>query len=1027
MEENGGGCRLATHTGKRHTRAMVVPCVQRVRLGLLASLLVLVSPWRGAAGTTNAWHARDWQSDDGLPNNTVSGLAQTSDGYLWLGTPSGLARFDGLRFEEFSPTNFIALPNRGTVIMLLGRAGGLWLAMDRGAVVSLRGEASRTYTDGLPNGLPYSLAEDRFGTLWVSYRDGTVYRIKDNHPEPVAAAEGYPAGESPCALAADAAGLVWFAKAGRVGMVSNGVFRTIHRLEPLPAQLTGSVGGGMWLCQGSHLFKHGVDGKLEDLGEFQPAGTGSGATALLEDGEGAVWIGTSFGGLFRYNGSAFENIETTHKEILCLARDREGNLWAGTQGGGLNRVRRRAITLEGLDSGLPFAAVQSICQDEAGTIWAATQSGLLVRRVGGRWVPPPPGANWPRDVTCLTADPAGGLWVGTRRRGLYRWREGQFRSWGDPSKLRGQTLHTMLVSRTGDLWLGEENRHCIQCLHEGQLSTFEIPPDSRVIRAMAEDAAGNIWAGTSKGVLFRISGGRLEEINPRPFRELASIRCLYGTPDGALWIGYAGWGVGRFRDGRYAEIRSEQGLHDDYISHVVEDNYGWMWFGSNRGIFKVRLAELGDVAEGRASRVRSISYGRGEGLPSLQATFGDSPGVLRSRDGRIWIPMRTALAVADPQKLRQEPPPPSALLQRVLVDEHPVAGYSGVLRTPDHDGLNLGVDDRRLWLQPRHRRVEFQFSAFSFGAPENIQFRYRLEGFDEEWVDAGTRRTAVYPRLPAGNYQFRVTACNPDGRWSSPSPALALGVTPFFYQTWWFRLATLALFTLGIVAVVRYVSFRRLHRQLRLLEAQAVLSKERARIAKDIHDDVGANLTHIALLGELARQDQAQSVKGSDRLEKISFAARDAIKSLDEIVWAVNPRNDTLAQLIDYAGQYALDFLRVAGVRCRLDLPAPAPPREVSTDVRHNVFLIVKEALNNVVKHARASTVWVRVKADEKGVRFEIEDDGRGFDRSPAGNGEDGLRNMRQRAVEIGGRCDIESRPGSGTRVIVELPGVTKE
>lgn len=1006
---------------------MAVPCVQRVGLGLLASLLVLTSPWGRAAGTTNSWYARDWQSDDGLPNNTVSGLAQTPDGYLWLGTPSGLARFDGLRFEEFSPTNFIAPPNRGTVIMLLGRGGGLWLAMDRGAVVSLRGEASRSYTDGLPNSIPYSLAEDCSGALWVSYRDGTAYRIVDNHPEPVTVDDGYPSGEVPCALAADSEGQIWFAKAGQMGMVSNGVFRTTHRLEPLPAQLTGSTNGGMWLCQGSHLFKQGDDGKFEDLGEFQPAATASGATALLEDGEGAVWIGTSFGGLFRYGGSGFENIETTHKEILCLARDQEGNLWAGTQGGGLNRVRRRAITLEGVDSGLPFAAVQSICQDGTGTIWAATQNGQLVRRVGERWVPPPPGASWPRDVTCLTPDPSGGIWIGTRRHGLYRWKDGQFLSWGDRSELRGQTLHTLLVSRAGDLWIGEENRHCIQCLHEGRLSTYETPPDSRVIRAMAEDAAGNIWAGTSKGVLFRISRGRLEEISPRPFKELASIRCLYATPDGALWVGYAGWGVGRIRDGRYAEIRSEQGLHDDYISHLVRDNHGWIWFGSNRGIFKLRQAELDDVAEGRASWIRSIPYGRGEGLPSLQATFGDSPGVLRSRDGRIWIPMRTALAVADPQKLRQESRPPAALLQRVVVDEHPVAAYPGVLRTSGQDVLNLGANDGHLRLQPRHRRVEFQFSAFSFSAPENIQFRYRLEGFDEEWVDAGTRRTAVYPRLPAGNYQLHVTACNPDGRWSSPSPAFALGVAPFFYQTWWFRLSALAMFTLGVVAIVRYVSFRRLHRQLRLLEAQAALSKERARIAKDIHDDVGANLTQIALMGELARQDQTEVAKGNDRLEKISLAARNAIKSLDEIVWAVNPGNDTLAHLVDYAGQYALDYLRVAGVRCRLDLPAPTPHREVSTDVRHNVFLIVKEALNNVVKHAHAGTVWVRVKAGEQGMRLEIEDDGRGFDEAPLGNGADGLRNMRQRASEIGGRCEIQSRPGAGTWIIIDLPWTAKQ
>jgi signal transduction histidine kinase len=318
--------------------------------------------------------------------------------------------------------------------------------------------------------------------------------------------------------------------------------------------------------------------------------------------------------------------------------------------------------------------------------------------------------------------------------------------------------------------------------------------------------------------------------------------------------------------------------------------------------------------------------------------------------------------------------------------------------------------------------LDFEFAAPSFTAPENVQFRYRLENFDDDWIEAGTKRTATYPRLSAGNYVFRVIACNSDGVWTKTGAALGISVTPFFWQTWYFRGATLAGFTLAIVTIVRYVSFRRLHRRLRTLEQQASLHNERARIAKDIHDDLGANLTQIALLGELAQQDRGEPEKAGERVNTISATARQAIKSLDEIVWAVNPRNDTLAHLIDYAGQFALDYLRLAGIRCRLDFPEQPPPREISTDIRHNLFLAIKEALNNIVKHSQASETWLRAHATDQELQISIEDNGRGFAGAPDDALADGLRNMRQRLEEIRGECKIQSQPGTGTKVTLRMP-----
>jgi signal transduction histidine kinase/ligand-binding sensor domain-containing protein len=999
---------------------------------LLAGILWVAAHSVIAGETNTSWLMRPWQTDEGLPDNSVAGLAQTPDGYIWVGTPSGLARFDGIHFETFSLTNIIAPPNRGIITMLSGHKGSLWLAMDRGGVVYLNDRLSRSYRDGLPHYIPNGMAEASDGALLITYRSGSVFEIHDSRVKELSSAQGLPEGLDICAVTADTRGRIWFAKSGQIGIFEKGKLRTLCRLDPHPMRLASARNGCVWVCSGFHLLKCDDAGKLQDFGQFVPENSGTVPTVILEDREGAVWIGTSFSGLFRHDRSGFALIPTTHQGILSLMEDHQGNIWAGTSGGGLNRIRRRSILLEGAGAGLPFSSVQSVCEDTNNAIWAVTQNGVLVHKEKGsdEWDAAPIGDE-PVQATCVTVDRRGTLWVGARAhatdvptRGLYFQHNGRFVPWDDPSGLQIGTIHTLLADPDGDLWMGQESPGAVLRLHDGRIQTYPAPADSRIIRAMVRDSDGQIWAGTSKGILLRVDGDHLVNATPRTNKELAPIRCLCATPDGALWIGYAGWGMGCLWKGRYTEINSGDGLYDDYISHIIADSRGWLWFGANRGLFKVRIRDLKDFIAGRSSQVRSVHYGRDEGLPSLQATFGDSPDVLRDHRGRLWIPMQTALALAEPDKQNTDPSPPPVLLTRIAMDEHTIGRYWGVLPRPPGESAvaDLSSQSVKLRLPPDHRRVEFDFAALGFREPGNIRFRYRLKDVDSDWVDAGARRSASYPRIPGGKYTFEVTACNNDGDWNPDPAQFSLVVNPFFWQTWWFRLASLLAFTLSIIAIVRYVSFRRLHRRLAAMEQQAALQRERARIAKDIHDDLGASLTQIAFLGELARQDHAEPHRASERIVTISSTARQAIKSLDEIVWAVNPRNDTLAHLMDYAGQFAVNYLQVAGIRCRLDFPEQSPLRELSTDLRHNLFLVIKEALHNIVKHARASEVWLRLAFSGEKLEIIIEDNGCGFTREPDDALADGLRNMRQRMTDIGGEFQMESRAKAGTKIVLRLP-----
>jgi signal transduction histidine kinase len=333
------------------------------------------------------------------------------------------------------------------------------------------------------------------------------------------------------------------------------------------------------------------------------------------------------------------------------------------------------------------------------------------------------------------------------------------------------------------------------------------------------------------------------------------------------------------------------------------------------------------------------------------------------------------------------------------------------------------IQRERLTIPPGKRRLEFQYTGLSLGAPESVRFRYQLEGLDERWIEAGRERLAFYSLLPAGDYQFHVTACDNSGVWSPQEAVLNFEVEPFFWQTWWFGLGLLAALVASVVAVVRYVSYRRLRLRLRTLEQETAVQKDRARIAKDLHDDLGAHLSQIAMLSELAQTDFDKPAQAKGHIDLIFRTARSVTRSLDEIVWAVNPRNDSLDRFTAHLCTFAPEFLRAAGISCRLDVPMDLPTAPLPAKVRHHLYLGFKEALHNVVKHAGATEVWLRLKIDSRQLTLVIEDNGRGFQRGAgAASGEDGLVNLGQRMTEIGGSFQQQSEPGQGTRTVLVAP-----
>lgn len=984
---------------------------------LQVGFMLLVTVSCAVASTDSWWFTRVWQTDDGLLNNNIHAIVQSRDGFLWLVTPTSLTRFDGVSFSQFPVKDYTGVTPHNIRTVLYDSSGVLWIVPNLGGMIGLNSDFSlaRLPKSGLPASAPASLTQADDGSLWLGYSTA-IYRVNNGQVQSFGPTEGMPQNGRP-QLTSDGAGNIWLAKGNRLCIFQDGKFKTVAGARDVEC-LTGSETNSVWYVNGGHLFACDTEGATQDCGAFEDSAVP--VLALLEDRTGAVWIGTDGNGLYRYDPSGFERIETSHSTILSIATDREGDIWAGTGGGGLDRIFLNSVRLE---SDPTLGQVQSICEDTNAVLWGATHLGALVSRINGRWQSLLTNAPFEGLVRCVAADPKGGIWLGTRTGKVFHLFNSQYTECkANPNR---RAIVGLLPTRSGALWVID--RDACYCLYGGHWQDIRLPRQIDGISAIAEDAAGAVWVG-ARSAVARFNGKDFtDETSLFPISD-HNISCLYGTPDGSMWISGGGLGLLRYKDGHVTQVGTSQGLFNDYISQIVADGHGWFWFASDLGVFKIRQRELETAMEHHDLRLRPILYGRNEGLTSVEALFSTAapnvlPHAICTRDGRVWLLTHTGIVVADPGVSPDNYSGPQVLLTRVEMDGQTIASYGDVV--PGQSVANVKTLNEPLRLPPWHHHLEFAFTACNFRAAENIHFRYQLEGFDSGWIDAGQERYADFSRLTAGNYRFRVAACVGDGPWSQIPAAISLIVTPFFWQTWWFRIVTLLVLISSTIVIVRYISFRHLQMEMKSLEQQAAIERERGRIARDIHDDLGNRLTKIQLLAGLAQRDPAD--KSNGHVRQISSAAQEATNSLDEIVWAINPRNDTLPHLINYLGQFVVEFLRSANIRCRVDLPDHPPVKPVSAEVRHNLFLAVKEALNNIVRHAQARQVSLIIFATDESISIVIEDDGCGFNGKPKNDGADGVENMRQRMEEIGGRFQIKSTPGSGTWVSFNGPWLAKK
>ncbi len=952
----------------------------------------------GACGADlSQYYSRNWQADAGLPNNTVQAIVQTRDGYLWVGTQYGLARFDGTHFTVFRRSNVPEMRNANIIGLRVASDGTLWIATGSGGVLRLRD--GKFVHFGKENGLPHDfmlgpILETPDGAVWVGSMGG-LSRIKDDQIKNFDQKSGL-CNNAVRDLCRDRAGNLWIGTGGGLDyMSSDGV---IHP-APIANGMKGAdvraiccdAEGVIWVGAGNELHRI-KDGRYTTF----PQGAGlpyNIIRRLCVDQEGKLWVGT-YGGLSRFlDGEFIPQLGADGLPfdlVTAVFEDREGNLWVGSRDG-LTQCRAPRFMTYTAHQGVPNNNVMSVLEDHAGTIWIATWGGGVSALRNGVFAMFTNRARVPALALALHEDRSGNLWAGTDYSGgLFRLNDESVQHFSPVQGLPGRAIRVVYEDSHSNLWVGTS--HGLYLGKEGRFASCTADPalQSAIIRDVHEDRKGNLWIATEQG-LWRFGSDKPEKFTKQNGLSENAVISLHEDGAGELWIGTAGGGLNWLHDGSFVAFTTANGLFSDTVCEVLEDDQGSLWMSCPRGVFRVKRSELESCARDRTRRLESFAYGKVDGMASELCNGVAKPGAWKSKDGRLWFATSKGVSVIDPNEpAHEDRSPPEVVIERVV---------AGKQSFPAQETLTLKTP---LEIPPGNGELEFDYTALCFRAPEKNRFRYKLEGLNSDWVEAGASRVAWYHNLSPGTYRFRVTARNNNGVWNESGAVAEIKILPHLWQTSWFHAST------ALAAGLVIFGLHRFH-----VAHVREIDRFRLRLAADLHDDIGSNLSTISLLSRRAQKSAAGNGAGED-LAAIHRISRQTGNAIREIVWLINPEYDTMQDLVIRMKDAADSIL--AGVDCKFEGPPAALSHKLTLQFRQNIFLLYKETLTNIARHAQASRVDIVVAQHDHTCQVTVHDNGIGFDPRASYSG-NGLKNLRLRASRLKGELRIDSEAGRGTTI----------
>jgi len=971
-------------------------------LAVLATAVQLI----GATARTvpDGYTRRVWQTQDGLPENTVQAFAQTPDDYLWIGTSGGLVRFDGAEFVVYDRDNTPAIRQNSIFCLTVAHDGSLWAGTDGEGLVRYHGGVFRSYSlpQGLTNGFVRVVMESRDGTLWVGTDDG-LFRLSG---ERLVRVDGL--GKVPKlavhAIREDRAGNLWVG--GNTVVRIHGSDCREYHLEGYGSanrvkSIVETADGTLWVGTVSGLAR--MPASARESGRFeQIRGIATTVRALLEGRDGTLWIGSIGNGLIRYAAARFTRVNVLDNPpdstVLAVFSDNEQNIWVGMQTG-LVRLSRAAIN----SFPLPDAAnvdFGTVYPDPDGSLWVASTHLYRIdaKRQDSQLVPAPaPGIR----VRNVMRDSTGALWIGTDGDGVFRSWHGRQVQFTKRTGLINDFTRAFLESRDGSIWIGTDEG--ISRWRGGTLTNYGEQQGLAYfsIRTLAETRDGDIWIGTDRGV-SHWKGDHFVEDKVTSGLRAEKVWAIHEDRDGGLWFGTRGAGLFRWRDGRLTAFNAAQGLAANSVYQILEDSQGTFWMSGPNAISAVSRHDLDTLAERPGFHPAVTLYGLSDGVEATQIYGGLSPAGCLTASGEVWFPSNRGPVRIMPLEARPEVLP-KVVLEQVLVDGRKAPASA------------------RLVVPPGEGRLQISYAAIRMRSQERIRFRYKLEGFDDRWTEALQRRAAFYTNLPSGEYRFRVQAFEMNMPESVTEAGLAIEWRPHLYRTPWF-LALCGVLLLGGALVAYRLRLRQVHAQFR-----AVL-EERNRVAREMHDTVIQGCASVsALLEAVVAVEQADGGEGRQLLDCAREQVRATVDEARRAVW--NLRQGRAGQLegplefgplLDHMAQQASSASRVP-VNCETS----GRPVALDPAVEHDILMVAREAVFNAMKHGQPREVRIRVHFADDRIQMRVLDDGCGFDPDKVlatTSGHFGLVGMRERTEHLGGRFEIRSSPGRGTELLVDVP-----
>ncbi len=942
---------------------------------------------------------RVWQTQDGLPENTVEAFALTPDHYLWIGTSGGLVRFDGARFVVFNRENTPAIRENSIFCLTVSRDGSLWAGTDGGGLLRYRMGVFRHYSaaDGLSNDFVRVVYEDHQGILWVGTDEG-LFQYSEDRFLRVDGQDSIP----PLAVHAireDDTGGLWVG--GSKLVVIHGKVCREYSLEGFPSarrvkSILQTRDHILWVGTVSGLQR--LRGSLES-GRFEKIPEVSDTVRVLsEDRSGTLWIGTIGGGLLRFRDGRFTRVSTPDNPpgstVLALFEDREQNVWVGMQTG-LLRLSRAAMTTFPLPDA-PNADFGTIYADRDGSLWVASTHlyRINARRDDSELIPAPEPEIRIRNVL---RDRSGALWIGTDGHGAFRSKGSDKVHYTKHNGLTNDFIRAFLESRDGSIWIGTDEG--VNRWHNGALTNYRKADGLCYfsIRALLEDSRGGLWIGTDRGVSHWQEGAFVHDaVGIRLADE--KVWAIHEDGDGGLWFGTHGGGLFRWRDGRLTSFGSEQGLASNSIFQILEDSHGTFWMSGPNGISSVSRHDLDNFAEHPDFRPAITLYGVSDGVEATLMHGGTQPAGALTPNGELWFPSNRGPVRVLPDQTRPGDLP-QVVIEQVLVDgrEEPASG--------------------RLVVPPGEGKLQIDYSAIRLRSQERIRFRYMLEGFDRDWTEPLNSRVANYTNLPPGEYRFRVQAFEMNMPDKTTQAWLGIDWRPHVYRTGWFLALCATLILATVLSAYRF-RLSQVHERF-----EAVL-EERNRIAREMHDTVIQGcVSTSALLEAVVSLDLDESGPGRALLDSARDQVRATIEEARRAVWDLRQKGATPPELGPLLDQMTKQMSQVSHVSVKFE--ASGRPVPLDDMVAHVVLMVAREAVYNAVRHAQPHVVRVNVQFAADSVRMQVVDDGRGFNPEQAFTADDGhfgLVGMRERVEGVGGHFEVKTSPGDGTALSVEVP-----